>query len=192
MNDTLLRSWWMLASRGVIAIVFGLLALLWPGPTLFWLLVLFASFSLLGGAVWSIGAVCNRHADTHWWVLLAAGLASIGAGLSALLYPTLTALVLIMLMGAHALVSGLFDLVLAVRLHTPIRGEVLMALSGVLSVAFGVVVFLYPRGGDALALVWLVSLYAVATGALCLIAAARVRTWSRLNRGRSSPAAGAR
>lgn len=189
MNETLLRSWWMLALRGVIAIAFGVLAALLPGLTLLWLVALFAAYTLLGGAVWTFGAVKNRMADEHWWVLLLLGLVSLGAGTIAVVHPALTALVLILLMGANALVTGVLDVVVAIRLRKSIRGEKLLALSGIASIVFGIIVFMFPLGAGALALVWLISLYAIVTGILLLAVAFRVRAWSRLNTGRSSPAA---
>jgi uncharacterized membrane protein HdeD (DUF308 family) len=179
MNETLLRYWWMLALRGGIAIAFGLLALLLPGITLLSLIALFAVYAMFGGAVWTIGAIHNRNSDDHWWLLLMAGLAGIGAGLIALVHPALTALVLILLIGANALVSGVLDIVIAVRLRRHIRGELLLVLSGVASVVFGLVVFLYPLGAGALALVWLVGIYAIVTGLLLLALALRVRAWAR-------------
>lgn len=179
MNETLLRYWWMLALRGGIAVAFGLLALLLPGITLLALIALFAAYAMFGGAVWTIGAIHNRKQDDHWWVLLMAGLAGIGAGLIALVHPALTALVLILLIGANALVTGVLDIVIAVRLRRRIQGEWLLVLSGVASIVFGAVVFLYPLGAGALALVWLVGIYAIATGLLLLALALRVRAWAR-------------
>lgn len=179
MNETLLRYWWMLALRGGIAIAFGLLALLLPGITLLSLVALFAAYAMFGGAVWAIGAIQNRKVDDHWWVLLMAGLAGIGAGLIALIHPALTALVLILLIGANALVTGVLDIVIAVRLRRRLHGELLLVLTGVASIVFGAVVFLYPLGAGALALVWLVGIYAIATGLLLLALALRVRAWAR-------------
>lgn len=179
MNETLLRYWWMLALRGGIAVAFGLLALLLPGLTLLSLIALFAAYAMFGGAVWVVGAIHNRKVDDHWWVLLMAGLAGIGAGLIALVHPALTALVLILLIGANALVTGVLDIVIAVRLRRRIQGEWLLVLSGVASIVFGVVVFLYPLNAGALALVWLVGIYAIATGLLLLALALRVRAWAR-------------
>jgi uncharacterized membrane protein HdeD (DUF308 family) len=188
MNETLLRSWWMLAARGAIAIVFGVLALLWPGLTLLWLVALFAAYALLGGAVWVFGAVKNRARDDHWWVILLLGLVSVGAGVIAVVHPALTALVLILLMGANALVTGVLDVVVAVRVRKFIRGESLLVLSGTASILFGIIVFLYPTGAGALALVWLISLYAIITGVLFLAVALRVRQWSRTTRLHSATA----
>jgi uncharacterized membrane protein HdeD (DUF308 family) len=179
MNETVLRYWWMPALRGVIAIAFGILALTLPGVTLLTLVALFAAYALFGGIVWIVGAVNNRKADDHWWVLLIAGLAGVGAAFIALAHPALTALVLVLLIGANALVSGVLDLVIAVRLRRQIHGELLMVFSGIASILFGVVVFMYPLGAGALALVWLVGLYAIATGVLLLALSIRVRAWRR-------------
>ena len=189
MTDTLLKSWWMLALRGAIAILFGVLAATVPGLTLVWLIALFAAFALLGGAVWVFGAVKHRKADDHWWVPLMLGLVSIGAAIIAMIHPALTALVLVLLIGANALVTGVLDLVAAVRIRKFMRSEVLLVLNGIASIVFGVIVFLYPAAG-ALALVWLISLYAIVSGALLLAAALQVRSWTRINAARSSPAAG--
>lgn len=191
MNETLLKSWWMLAVRGVIAILFGVLAAILPGLTLLWLAILFAVYALLGGAVWVFGAVRNRANDTYWWLLLLLGVVSIGAGVIAASNPALTSLVLILLIGANALITGVLDVVVAIRMRRYLRSEVLFVLSGVASILFGLVVFLFPAGAGALALVWLISMYAVVSGILLLGAAYQVRIWSRLNAGRSSPAAGA-
>jgi uncharacterized membrane protein HdeD (DUF308 family) len=179
MDETLVRSWWVLALRGVIAIAFGVLALMLPGITLLSFVALFAAFAIFGGAVWAAGAIQNRKTDDHWWVLLLAGLVSIGAGVIALIHPTLTALVLVLLIGANALVTGVLDIVVAVRLRKKIRGEILLVLSGIASIVFGAIVFLYPLGAGALALVWMIAIYAIFTGAMMLALAVRVRAWTR-------------
>ncbi len=179
MNETVLRYWWMPALRGVIAIAFGVLALALPAITLLWLVALFAAYALFGGIVWIVGALKNRKADDHWWVLFIAGLAGVGAAVIALVHPGITALVLVLLIGANALVTGVLDLVIAIRLRRRIHGELLMVLSGLASIVFGVIVFMYPLGAGALALVWLVGFYAIATGVLLLALALRVRSWSR-------------
>jgi uncharacterized membrane protein HdeD (DUF308 family) len=188
MNETLLRSWWMLALRGAITIAFGLLAMVWPGPMMLWLVALFAAYALLAGAVWAYGSVRNRNNDEHWWILLILGLVSIGAGVIAIVHPALTALVLILLIGANALVTGGLDVVIALRMRKFIRGEALLILSGIASIGFGIIVFFNPFIA-AVTLVWLISIYAIVSGALLLACAIRVRSWSRINAGRSSPAA---
>lgn len=191
MNETLLRHWWLLALRGAIAILFGVLTLVWPVVTLLSLAALFAAFALVGGAVWTFGAIKYRKADSHWWVLLILGAVSMAAGVIATLHPAMTMLVLILLVGANALVTGSMDIVVAVRLRKYMKGEWLLMLSGAASVLFGLIVLLFPLGAGALALAWFIGCYALFTGILLLALAWRVRTWSRINAGRSSPAAGA-
>jgi uncharacterized membrane protein HdeD (DUF308 family) len=145
-----------------------------PGITLLTLIALFAAYALLGGAVSVIGAIKNRKLDEDWWLPLLLGLISIGAGAVAVMHPGLTALILVLLIGANALATGVLDIVAAIRLRKVIQGEWLLALSGVMSIIFGALVFLFP-GPGALALIWLISLYALVTGALLLGLAFRLR-----------------
>lgn len=175
MNNSLLQSWWILALRGVAGIAFGLLALLWPGVTLLTLVALFAAYALIGGGASVAGAIRNRKQDENWWVPLLLGLVSLGAAMVAVMHPALTALVLVLLVGANALVTGVLDVIGAVRLRKLIQHEVLLGLSGMLSIAFGTLVFLFPEAG-ALAVVALLSFYAIATGVLLLALAFRLRS----------------
>jgi uncharacterized membrane protein HdeD (DUF308 family) len=181
MNDTLLRAWWLIALRGALAIAFGVLAILWPAITLVVLAALFAGFALLAGALWTFGALRHRHADPRWWALLLAGLFSIAAGMVAALYPALTTVVLILLMGANALVSGVIDLAAALRMRKVMEGELLLMLTGAASVVFGLVVLLFPLGAGAFALAWMIGLYAILSGALLVALAFQVRAWTRLH-----------
>jgi uncharacterized membrane protein HdeD (DUF308 family) len=167
-------NWWMFALRGALAIAFGVVALALPGATLLGLVALFAAFALLGGATSIVGALQNRRRDDHWWLALLLGLVSAGAGVIAIVSPALTALVLVLLMGANAIATGVLDIALAIRLRRAIRGEWVLLLAGLVSVVFGVLVFVFP-GAGALALVWWISVYAVASGILLLVAAWRLR-----------------
>lgn len=168
------RSWWVLALRGLAGILFAVLALAWPGLSLLTLVGLFAAYALVTGLVSVAGAIRHRRTEDDWWVSMLLGLVSIGAGVVAVMNPALTALVLVLVMGANALVVGVLDIVAAIRLRRAIEGEWMLVLSGVASVVFGAVVFLYP-GAGALALVWLVSMYAFVTGVLLLALAVRMR-----------------
>ena len=177
MKELFMRSWWMLALRGAIAILFGILALLWPGLTLLFLVAMFAAFAVLSGAVAIVGAVKHRDSDKGWWLILLLGLISIGAGVIAIFYPGITALALVLVMGANALITGVLDIAIAIRLRKVVRREWLLVLAGVTSIVFGALVFMFP-GAGALALVWLISFYAVFTGTLLLALAFRVRAWA--------------
>ena len=173
MEDFFIRSWWVPALRGIVAILFGLLALAWPGLTLLSLVGLFAAFALIAGIASVAGAIRHRRTEDDWWMALLLGLVSIGA--IALFAPVLTALVLVLLIGANALVTGVLDILAAVRLRKTIQGEWLLGLSGLASIVFGAIVSFFP-GAGALALVWLVSVYALVTGALLLTLALRMRS----------------
>lgn len=188
MNETLLRYWWMPALRGALAVAFGLLLLCESLPQA-WLAALFAAYAALGGAVWALGALRCRHADTRWSTPLLLGLMSMGVGVLALTHTAATALALVLLIGSHALVTGLLDLVCALRLRRFIRGERLLALSALASIGFGTALCAAPRSGAYL-LEAVVGLYALTSGVPLLALGLRVRTWTLINTARSSPAAG--
>lgn len=191
MNDTLLRNWWLLVARGAIAIVFGVLAIAWPAVTLLTLTALFAAFTLLGGAVWIVGAITYRGMDRHWWMPMLLGIVSVAVGVLATFNPAITLLTPILLMGANTVVSGVLDIVIAIRVRKLIRGEWLLLLSGLVSIVFGLIVLLFPLGAGAVMLATLIGVYAIVTGVLLLCLAVRVRSWSRsAGAGRASPAAG--
>ena len=156
---------WMLMLRGAIAVAFGVLAIAWPGLTLLVLVGLFAAYALLGGIVSIATSLRIRRAEPRWWLPLLLGVISVAAGIYAVLAPDVTTLVLVLLMAVNAILTGGLDIAMAVRLRRAVRGHWLQLLGGVVSILFGVLVIAAP-GAGALALVWLVSLYAILTGAL--------------------------
>lgn len=174
MRGALSRSWWWLVVRGVAAIGFGILALAWPGLTLLFLVALFAAYAIISGGLAVVGALRNRD-QGGWWLVLVLGLVSLAAGVVSLFYPGITALVLVIVIGVNAVFSGALDIVMAVRLRKEIRGEWLLGLAGLVSLLFGVFVIAVP-GAGALALVWLVSLYAIATGILFIVLGFKLRS----------------
>jgi uncharacterized membrane protein HdeD (DUF308 family) len=178
---------WMLLVRGVVAILFGVLAIVWPGLTLIALVGLFAAYALISGGVSIATAVRSRSEDRKWWLPLLLGLVSVAAGIAALVYPGLTALALVLLMGANAVVTGVLDIAIAVRLRRVLRGEWVMVLSGIVSIIFGALVLALP-GAGALALVWLISFYAVLTGVLLLGLGMRARRVAHDARASTAPA----
>jgi uncharacterized membrane protein HdeD (DUF308 family) len=178
MENIFLRAWWVPALRGVLGIVFAVLAIAWPGLTLLSLVALFAAYAILAGIASLAGALRHRAGGGLRWDAVILGLVSIGAGLVAAYHPAATALLLVLIMGANALVVGVLDILAAIRLRRTIAGEWLLALAGLASIVFGALVFARP-GAGALALVWLVSLYAFVTGALLLGLGLRMRTLGR-------------
>jgi uncharacterized membrane protein HdeD (DUF308 family) len=181
---TLGRNWWALALRGVAAILLGILAFAWPGITLFVLVLFFGASMLVDGIFAIVAAVRAAGEEDRWWLLLIEGILGVLAGLVAFFWPGLTALALLYFIAAWAIVTGIMEIVAAVRLRQEIEGEWALGLSGLLSVIFGVLLVVLPAPAGLLSLVWLIGAYAVATGVLLLILAFRVRSEA----GREAPA----
>jgi len=172
---TLARNWWALVLRGLAAILFGLLAFFWPGITLFVLVIFFGAYMFVDGIFAIIAAVRAAGEEERWWLLLIEGILGVLAGLVAFFWPGLTALALLYFIAVWAIVTGVLEIVAAIRLRREIEGEWALGLSGALSVIFGVLLIVSPAPAGLLSLVWLVGAYAVASGVLLLILAIRVR-----------------
>ena len=170
------KHWWLLLLRGIAAIAFGVLAFIWPGLTLLTLVILYGVFAIIDGVL-ALAAVFGRTGPDvpKWWLVLT-GILGIGAGLIALFWPGITALVLIIFIGAWAIVRGIMEIIAAIQLRKEIEGEWLLILAGVLSVLFGLGVLLYP-GAGAVALAWLIGIYAIAIGVVMIMLAIRLRKY---------------
>jgi uncharacterized membrane protein HdeD (DUF308 family) len=170
----LARNWWALALRGLAAVLFGIMAFAWPGMTLGVLVLLYGAYALVDGVLAIIAAVAGRTSGMPWWALLLEGVLGITVGILTFAWPGITALVLLYLIAAWAVATGVFEVVAAIRLRREIRGEWLLALSGIISVLFGVALVINPVGG-ALAVVWLIGAYAIAFGVLLIALGFRLR-----------------
>jgi uncharacterized membrane protein HdeD (DUF308 family) len=159
------RHWWAFALRGVAAILFGLLAFILPGATLTVLVLLWGAYVLVDGVLALVSAFRTDH--DHRWGLLLEGVVGVGAGLVTFLLPGLTALVLLYIIAAWALLTGVLELVAAVRLRKVIQNEWWLVLGGIASVLFGLVLLAAP-GAGALAVVWLIGAYAIVFGILLI------------------------
>jgi len=168
------RHWWVVALRGLAAIVFGILAFVWPGVTLSVLVLLFGAYAIVDGVLALYAAVRSGAGGGQFWAALLEGIVGVVAGLVAFFYPGLTALALLFVIAAWAILTGIMEIIVAVRLRQVIDHEWAMIFSGVLSVLFGIVLFAQP-GAGALAVVWLIGLYAVIFGIALLVFAWRLR-----------------
>ncbi|WP_346837876.1 HdeD family acid-resistance protein [Microbulbifer sp. SAOS-129_SWC] len=168
------ENWWLLLLRGICAVIFGILAFVWPGLSLLTLVILFGVYALLDGFFTLIAAVLGRHQATPLWWLIIAGLISVAAGIVTFAYPQVTALVLVIFIGSWALVRGAFEIIGAVRLRGEIQREWLLIAAGMLSVLFGAAILINP-GAGALALVWLIGGYAILFGLSMIWLALRLR-----------------
>jgi uncharacterized membrane protein HdeD (DUF308 family) len=178
------RNWWALALRGLAAILFGILAFAWPGLTLFVLVIFFGAYLLVDGIFAIVAAVRAAGEEARWWLLLIEGVLGVGAGLVAFFWPGLTALALLYLVAAWAIVTGIMEIVGAIRLRQEIVGEWALILSGVLSFIFGVLLVVIPARAGLLSLTWLIGIYAIAFGVIMLVLAFRVRGLARSAEGR--------
>lgn len=160
MTGSLATRWWFIGLRGGVYLGFGLSALLWPQLTFGTLVLLFGLFSLLDGVVTLGASVRAGSRRKRWRGMALEGLLSSAVGLVVLFWPDISGLALLYLIAAWALVTGVLELAAAVRLRREIEGEWLLGLNGVLSIAFGSAVFLWPASG-ALAIVWILGIYAL-------------------------------
>ena len=159
--------------RGLVGIALGVLAMFWPGITLVILVGIFGLYAILDGlANLLLGLRSSRRRS---WVQIIQGLVGIGAGVLTFIWPTITALVLVLFIGAWAIVTGVLEMIAAVRLRKVIKGEWLLALSGIMSMLFGALVFAFPAAG-AVGIAWLLGIYAAAAGVVLVTLALRIRT----------------
>lgn len=174
--ETLRLNWWLLALRGLVAVLFGLLAFVWPGITLITLVWLFGAFALVNGLLSLVLAAKAPKGYPRFGSLIFGGLLGILAGLVTFVMPGITALGLLILIAAWALVTGILEIIAAIRLRKIITNEWLLILAGIASVAFGVILLLRPAAG-ALALIWWFGAWALIFGILMIVLAFRMRSW---------------
>lgn len=167
-------TWWALLLRGLLAIAFGVLTWLQPALSMAALVLSFGLFVLVDGVLAVYAAWRGRHADRHWWLVLLWGLAGVVVGVLSFVAPAVTAVVMTLYIGAWALVTGLVQLVAAVRLRREMDGEWLLIVLGLVSVVFGIYTLLQPQA-SLLALLGVLATYAVVLGLLLVALAWRVR-----------------
>ncbi|MBB4935047.1 uncharacterized membrane protein HdeD (DUF308 family) [Lipingzhangella halophila] len=172
MLEFLARDWWVLTVRGAAAIVFGLLALLWPGITLLALAVVFGVYALADGVLAALASV--RTGSAHRLPLVLEAIFGLVFGAAAIIWPGITVLVLVVVIGAWAFATGIFEIFTAVRLRAELEGEWLLILAGILSVLFGLLVWFWPVTA-AVAVAWIIGVYALVFGAVLFVLSLRLR-----------------
>lgn len=170
----LARRWWVPLLRGIAAIAFGILAIVWPGQTLLTLVLIYGAFALLDGALAILGASLDKSGVSSSWPLVLAGILGVGAGVLTLTWPGLVMTGLLVYVGAWAIVRGILDVFEAMKLRQEIPNMWTQVISGLLSVAFGALVFLAPKFGFAL-IVWPVAACAILAGILLVAFAVGLR-----------------
>jgi uncharacterized membrane protein HdeD (DUF308 family) len=169
----LARHWWIFVVRGVVAILFGVMAFAWPGLTLTTLILLYGAYALVDGVAAIVSALEGRH-----WPVLVVGVVSLAAGLTAWFFPGLTALALLYVLAFWSIARGIFEIVGAMRLRKVIANEWAWVLAGLASVVFGVLVVLFP-GAGALSVIWIIGAYSLVFGVLLVALGVRVKGLTR-------------
>ena len=168
------RNWGWVLVRGILAILFGVLAFVMPGLTFLTLLTFLAAYLVVDGILTIITAIANRKSIADWGWVLVQGIISLIAGIIAFVNPGLTGLTLIYIIAAWAVISGIMIIIAAIRLRREISGELWLVLSGVISIVLGIALFANPDAG-AIAVVYTIGAYAVLTGILLVLLAFRLR-----------------
>jgi uncharacterized membrane protein HdeD (DUF308 family) len=176
MGNPLNRAWWAIGVQGLIAILFGVVVLAWPRVTLMTLIYLFAAYALVDGLFAVVGSFTHRKEDERGWDGVVSGLVSVAVGLATFFWPGLTALLLLYLIAARAIIVGILQVITVFQWRKHIEGDWIPVMGGLLSIAFGLIAFILPRRG-ALALLWLIGIYAIGTGVLWVVLALRARNW---------------
>lgn len=178
MGTLLARNWWTLALRGAIAILFGIAVFVLPGISLALLVALFGAFAIIGGVFALIAALRGRGAGPQMWILLLQGLIGIFIGVFVFLEPVRAGVILVYLIAAWAIISGVFEILAAIALRKEIQNEWLLAAAGVASLLFGLLLAVRPVAG-ALAILWVIGAYAISFGIILLVLAFRLRNWNK-------------
>jgi uncharacterized membrane protein HdeD (DUF308 family) len=175
--ESLTRNWWAVLLRGIAGILFGVITALAPGVTLAVLVLVFGAYAFVDGVL-AIASAVRHHARGSARIVLVEGIAGMIAGIITLAWPGITAIALLFVIAAWALVTGVLEVAVAIRLRKTIAQEWLLVLAGLSSIALGVLLFLYPAAG-ALALVLWIGAYAFVSGVLFVALGIRLGTWGR-------------
>lgn len=173
MSALLAQNWWAVALRGVCAILFGLIALLLPGVTITTLVLLFAAYMLVDGIFAIVAGVRAATRRERWWPLILEGVVDIAAGVIAILAPIATVFAFVWLGAAWAVISGATMIAAAIRLRAT-HGKWWLGFGGVVSMLWGILLFVAPIPG-AVVMTWWLGGYALVFGAALLVLAFRLR-----------------
>jgi uncharacterized membrane protein HdeD (DUF308 family) len=173
--ETLKRHWWVPVIRGIAAIIFGIIAFLYPGITIATLVLLFGAWVLIDGIFRVVGAIGHRATDPDWGWHIVIGIVGIIVGFLTFHAPQITALALIIYIAAWALMIGATEIALAIKVRREIKGEWFLILMGLASIVFAVLLLWNPIAGAA-AVIWLIAWYAVVLGILAIFFGFRLKT----------------
>jgi uncharacterized membrane protein HdeD (DUF308 family) len=165
----------LLLVRGIVGVIIGIVAFTLPGVTIAALVVIFGAYALVDGVTNLLLGVTRRTRHGRAWVHALQGIVGIGAGVLTFIWPGVTALVLVLFIGSWAIVTGAIELAAAIKLRKEISGEWMLALSGILSMAFGILVLVFPFAG-AVGISWVLGSYAMIGGIVLIGLGVRLRS----------------
>src|SRR5215469_5405441 len=174
-TQTANRFWWLIILRGILAVIFGLIALIFPGIALLAIIYVFAAYALVDGITAAVVAIQTRSSSSRWWVLLLEGLVGVVIGILVFFWPGETALVLLYLVAIWAVITGIMELSGAFVVRGGAGLHWGLAIAGILSIIFGVILFIHP-GAGLLAILWLVGIYAIIFGIFLIAHAIQLRS----------------
>lgn len=175
--ESLKRHWWVPVIRGIAAIVFGIIAFVYPGLTIATLVLFFGAWVLIDGIFRVIGAIGHRGSDPDWGWQIVIGIVGIIVGVLTFHAPQVTALALVIYIAAWALMIGAAEIAFAIKVRREIKGEWFLILMGLASIIFAVLLLWNPIAGAA-AVIWLIAWYAVVLGILAVFFGFRLRSLS--------------
>jgi uncharacterized membrane protein HdeD (DUF308 family) len=182
--------WGWVVLRGVVAILFGLLAISQPGTIGLAVVLMFAGYSFVSGIAALVSAARGgREGDSRWGMLLLEGLLYVAAGMVAVFWPASVALAFLWVLAFWSIISGGLEIAGAIRLRKIIAHEWTLALAGVVSIAFGAILLFRPLVG-AVAVVWWLGGYAIVYGILMMVLGFRLRGYLQSHRSGELPAGG--
>jgi len=168
------RNWWLFLLRGIAALVFGALSLIWPGISLLTLILFFGAYALADGVFALAAAIFGRgNTKVRWWLMLV-GVLGIAIGIGTFVWPGLTALTLLYFIAGWVVATGVLQIIGAIELRNVIEDEWWLIVDGALAALFGIFLFIMP-GAGALALIWLIAMFAIAYGILMVGFAFKVK-----------------
>ncbi len=182
MIDMLARNWWAIGIRGVVGILFGLVALFLPGATMLSLVLLFAAYLFVDGVFGIVSAVRAARAQERWGLLVLEGLVDIAVAVVAVLWPGITVVAFVFLVAFWAIFTGILELAAAFRLDF-IDGRGWLIFGGIVSVLYGVLLIVAPMIG-AVVLTWWLGAYALVFGVALVVLAFKLH--ARMDKHRSS------
>jgi uncharacterized membrane protein HdeD (DUF308 family) len=165
----------LLIIRGIVGLVFGIVAFAWPGVTIAALVVIFGAYAIVDGVTNLVLGLTKTPTHGRSPAMALQGAVGIAAGVLTFLWRSITALAVVFFIGAWAVATGVFEIAAAIRLRKAIKGEWMLALSGVLSIVFGVLVFAFP-GAGAVGIAWVLGFYAAAAGMILIALGIRLRS----------------